>query len=34
MMEGVVITPVTERWEGGQRACVKLISDRYWEFND
>lgn len=34
MMEGVVITPVTERWEGGQRVCVKLISDRYWEFND
>jgi RNA ligase (TIGR02306 family) len=34
MMEGVVITPVTERWEGGQRACVKLISDRYWEFID
>lgn len=34
MMEGVVIVPVTERWEGGQRACVKMISNRYWEFND
>lgn len=34
MMEGIVIVPVTERWEGGQRACVKMISDRYWEFND
>lgn len=34
MMEGVVITPVTERWESGQRVCVKLISNRYWEFND
>lgn len=34
MMEGVVIAPITERWEGGQRVCVKLISDRYWEFND
>lgn len=37
MMEGVVITPVIERWAGrggDQRCAVKLISDRYWEFND
>lgn len=34
MMEGVVIVPVTERWGSGQRVCVKLISNRYWEFND
>lgn len=34
MMEGVVMTPVTERWANGQRVCVKLISDRYWVFND
>lgn len=37
MMEGVVITPVLERWVGhanDQRLAVKLISDRYWELRD
>ena len=37
MMEGVVITPVSERWAGrayDQRCVAKVISDRYWELKD
>lgn len=37
MMEGVVISPMYERWAGrgsDQRCIAKVISNRYWEFND